>query len=316
MSTFTSGNSIVDEVACMHFTGNVIPQRWYKKILKETGKPDLLAIILLADIVYWYRPIEERDEATGQLTGFRTKFHKDLLQRDYSAFADQFGESKRNIRDAMARLEHIGVIRRDFRTIVTQTGMKCSNVLFIELIPEKLYEITNGIEEGYLLRKNVTPMTKNGLMDIQKNVIGGTQNRKTNTEITTEISSSSSSCERKQEEIEEEDKIKKQIDYKALGKEYGHAVDLLISAILDLSPEHRKKVTYEMADNICRTYKANKSRVVIPKTYIRKCLESALDGGAPPDRASPKRKGNSFVDSCMTRSDIDFESLENKLLNL
>lgn len=44
--------------------GNMTPQIWYKTITKKTGKPYLLAITLLSDIVYWYKPIVVRDEVS------------------------------------------------------------------------------------------------------------------------------------------------------------------------------------------------------------------------------------------------------------
>lgn len=69
MKWITSGNDIVDRVAEINISGNVTPAIWYKTITKENGKPYLLAIAILSDIVYWYRPSEVRDENTGQVKG-------------------------------------------------------------------------------------------------------------------------------------------------------------------------------------------------------------------------------------------------------
>ena len=88
---FETGSETVNRMCRLQFTGNVIPSTWYHTIKKETGKPNLNAIIILADIVYWYRPMEIRDEATGQLCGFKKKFQADILQRNYQQLADQFG---------------------------------------------------------------------------------------------------------------------------------------------------------------------------------------------------------------------------------
>ena len=66
----SSGNNIVDTMAEISITGNIIPQEWYKHIVRKNGKPHLLAITILGDIVYWYRPTEVRDEVTGHTTGF------------------------------------------------------------------------------------------------------------------------------------------------------------------------------------------------------------------------------------------------------
>ena len=61
MAICSSQNTIVDQMANIVITGNVIPQNWYRAIVKPTGKPYVEAIMILADIVYWYRPTEVRD---------------------------------------------------------------------------------------------------------------------------------------------------------------------------------------------------------------------------------------------------------------
>ena len=87
----------VDAIGALPFTGNLIPHAWYTALTFPSGKPDLVAITLLADIVYWYRPVVERDPATGQVLRQRKKFKADMLQRSYQAFADQFGFTKRQV---------------------------------------------------------------------------------------------------------------------------------------------------------------------------------------------------------------------------
>ncbi len=74
---YSTGNEIVDENAKLNISGNIIPQVWYRTIIRESGKPNLTAIIILADIVYWYKPTEIRDEGTGQVIGVRKKFKSD-----------------------------------------------------------------------------------------------------------------------------------------------------------------------------------------------------------------------------------------------
>ena len=71
----------------MYFSGNIIPTTWYKTIVRGNQKPYLNAIIILSDVVYWYRPTEVRDEQSGQVEGFKKKFRNDLLQRSYQQIA-------------------------------------------------------------------------------------------------------------------------------------------------------------------------------------------------------------------------------------
>jgi len=70
-----------------------------------------------------------------------------LLQKSYQQLADQFGESKRTIKVVMDRLEEIGVITRVWRNKVLQNGASLTNILYIELHEDRLYELTYDVPE-------------------------------------------------------------------------------------------------------------------------------------------------------------------------
>ena len=142
MGYLTSGNIIVDAMGSVNITGNVIPAVWYRTITKENGKPYLLAIVILADIVYWYRPSEVRDQGSGHILGWKKKFSEDILRQSYQYYADLFGESKKTVKTAMDRLEKLQVIRREFRTVSYGEGLVCNNVMYVELKPDMLYRLT------------------------------------------------------------------------------------------------------------------------------------------------------------------------------
>lgn len=44
----------------MAITGNIIPESGYKTVVSPNGRVNRLAVNLLVDIVYWYRPMEIR----------------------------------------------------------------------------------------------------------------------------------------------------------------------------------------------------------------------------------------------------------------
>lgn len=136
-----TGNETVDRLSRMNITGNVIPAAWYQTIRKPTGKPYLNAIVILSDIVYWYRAAEVRDEGSGQLLGYRKRFKADLLQRSYQQMADQFGITKRDATNAVVELERLGVVRRVFRTMIVG-GQTVPNILFLELDADVLERLT------------------------------------------------------------------------------------------------------------------------------------------------------------------------------
>src|SRR4051812_27257093 len=91
----------------------VIPLDWFTHLTFKNGKPDLAAILILADIVYWHRSAPVYDE-TGMVVGYRKRFKSDLLQKSYSHYATLFGLSKRQVTDAIIRLERQGLIKRVF----------------------------------------------------------------------------------------------------------------------------------------------------------------------------------------------------------
>ncbi len=227
---FKTGSPAVDKMSRLRITGNIIPMSWFQTILKATGKPNLNAIIILADIVYWYRPVEVRDEMTGQLIGLKKRFRSDLLQRSYQQMADQFGLTKRDATNAVVELEKLGVIKRVFRTI-ERGGHLVSNVLFLELHVDILEQLTypenfggEGKPHGGYPRfeGEVSPKSETGISDTgytvsPESVRDATQNCETNTD-TTNIDYNKDFRFVSFETVKE--RIRKQIDYEVLKFDY------------------------------------------------------------------------------------------------
>ena len=136
-----TGNAAVDAIATMAVTGNVIPATWYKTITTSTGKADLVAINILSDVLYWYRPREVRDEYTGDVIAYQKRFASDYLQRNYEQLSEHFGISKRQAKDAVVRLEELGAVKRIFRNVECGAGMM-GNVMFIAIDPKRIAELT------------------------------------------------------------------------------------------------------------------------------------------------------------------------------
>lgn len=122
-------------------TGNVIPPSWYHEIKTDSGKTALLAINILADIVYWYKPTIRRNEMTGQVASKKKKFKFDKLQKNYRHYAEFFGVPKDTVTDAFDLLVKRELITREFRTIHVN-GVALNNVMFVEPIPATIAEIT------------------------------------------------------------------------------------------------------------------------------------------------------------------------------
>lgn len=263
MKYLTSGNPTVDAMAEIHITGNITPSIWYKTILRDNGKPYLLAIAILSDIVYWYRPMEMRDERTGGIIGWKKKFKADILQKSYRQYAELFGESLRSVEAAMKYLQSLGVITRVPRNIQAEDGSINYNVTFLKLNVEVLYNLTYPSEDqvqnfvggtakicttpcdetGEGVQKNVPGITKKCTGVPREKVEGTTEFCTTNTENTTKNTTENSiNQSREQEErmidvrAAYEEIIKENIEYEYLIKQYSFRkdeIDELVTLMTD-----------------------------------------------------------------------------------
>ena len=256
---FTTGNSVVDSIGRINISGNVIPMSWYKTIVRETGKPYLEAIVILSDIVYWYRPTEIRDETSGELIGYKKKFKSDLLQRSYQQLSNMFGISKREATNAIVALEKIGVLKRIFKTL-TINDVTTSNVLFLELIPKKLEELTFGTETIKTAEQSqevIGVTSKSDRGHLQKGELY-TRSGGTYTEITSETSV-----------IKENVKEKESVDYQGVIDLYNETCVLLpsVQKLTDKRKRALKSIT-------------KKFSVEDLKTVFKKAEESSFLNGS------------------------------------
>lgn len=146
MNRLTSGNPTVDSFGSLGIQGNIIPETWYGHLKLPSGRTDLNAIVILAEIVYWYRPSQIKDEETGKVT-WHKKFHADKLQKSYQQLADKFGLTKRQVSDAVHRLVDQGLITTELRDM-TVKGLRLTNVMFMEPVYKRVLEITTTLAEG------------------------------------------------------------------------------------------------------------------------------------------------------------------------
>ena len=338
MKEYTTGNIKVDAMMQIQLTGNVTPQIWYKTITKENGKPHLLAIAILSDIAYWYRPTEIRDEGTGHITGYKKKFKADILQRSYDQFAELFGESKRSVTDAVIRLEVLGVVKRVFRTIDV-AGIKYNNVLFIDLFPERLYELTypdsiadeqelepelvqpapitkfcdrDPGNENTLSQNFVTGVTKKRERGHEKMGEGSqnfvTRNTKITTEITAENTSSSSS--------EDDDRVIKEYLMAANRLYTAETVNSVIEELRKHDSRYLRVISPQLFLEICKNITEHAAPYIANKTaYIQKCIDNMIAGQklSESNKANRIRAENQLMNQ-MYHCD-NLEDLEQKILS-
>lgn len=235
-NTYTTGSPIVDQMEKVRITGNVIHPNWYKNILYENGKPNLNAITILADIVYWHRPTEVRDEETGEQIGIKKKFKGDSFQRSYRQFQNLFGLSKRQVQLALQALEDIGVIKRHYDTTEVN-GQILYNTMFIDLVPRVLIKLSDEPQKE--ISKTILPSdidvttqlhecdysTTSTIQGSDMNVMTNTNNKEINRDC---ISIESYQCVKND--------FKEQIGYDAIVLHYPLEVEIL-NGIVELVTE-------------------------------------------------------------------------------
>lgn len=140
---------LICQLGQLHFEGNIVPPSWYQHLKYPSGKPYHIAITLLAEIVYWFRPRMVRDEHTGDFLGWAKKFRGDGIQRSYAAWGAPFGFTKRESADAIKYLVAECYITTDIRDVNLPDGTLRPNVVVVTSVsPDRLREITYSRRAG------------------------------------------------------------------------------------------------------------------------------------------------------------------------
>ncbi|MDF5729092.1 MAG: hypothetical protein PUP92_13955 [Rhizonema sp. PD38] len=147
-----TGHPIVDAIASISFAGNITPPSWFHHIVYTTAKSsvtkcDMLAVQILSDLVFWYRPYEKRHELTGESLGWRKKFAEEHLRRSPDALSKIFNTSVKCVRESIKVLVNLGLITVILKPVKTVFGV-FPNVMHITLIPERIAQITHQMREG------------------------------------------------------------------------------------------------------------------------------------------------------------------------
>jgi hypothetical protein len=151
--------------------GDIVDPAWHRYLRYPLGKPHSQAVVILARIIYMYRPVCENviDKESGLVSEvrFSQKFKADLWQISRQSLADTFGFTLREVDSALITLRKLEVIFTELRSQVVN-GVKHSNILYIGLNLPKLKEIstpvtfernTSNIESIEVIQQKVKPIS-------------------------------------------------------------------------------------------------------------------------------------------------------------
>lgn len=240
----SSGNPIVDAIGQINITGNIVPASWFRKITLGSGRPDTVAIIILSELLYWYRPKETRTK-TGRIE-WSKKFKKDYLQKNIKELCSKFNFSYDQVKSALKRLEDRGYIVKHLRN-ETIKGTKYGNVLYIEVVPEMIRllmaedesddkDVNDNNERNLLIVDDPQGIKTGGSMDENRRVSASIPEAQgleswTNTKNTTENTAKDFSSI-----IEAKKNFMNQIDYESLIIDYPRK-QLQLMEIVELATE-------------------------------------------------------------------------------
>ncbi len=129
----------------LHLEGTIMPHSWFlaEELKLNSGKPNLVAITLLADLCHWYKLLEVRDELTGEIT-YQQKFQSDKLQRSYEKWGATFGFTREQTVNAVKFLCDRNLITKELRTLNID-GRTIPNVMYFEPVPDMIAKISNMV---------------------------------------------------------------------------------------------------------------------------------------------------------------------------
>lgn len=141
--------------------GHTIPHTWYQHITFKNGKPDLVAIHILADVFYWYKPKVMVSKVTGQITRIKAKFAEDKLRRSFQYYVDFYKISDDQARAAVARLVEKGLILQTFRHVHGEDGRIIAKPMYLEPVPEAI----KGLDVILQPSEPINPDDEEALLD-------------------------------------------------------------------------------------------------------------------------------------------------------
>ena len=133
----TSTKTFLSEVNTTYFQPcNILPHFWFYKIVDKEGRPDLPAILILSEILGWFRSLANSGSNTYYSTGKSLPELVDgKLAVSYDYLSDKLNFLKERIRKNLIHLEKLDILYREVKNIALEDGRRI-NQLYISINPE------------------------------------------------------------------------------------------------------------------------------------------------------------------------------------
>lgn len=135
--TNTSRKTFLSEVNTTYFQPcNILPHFWFYEIVDKEGRPNLPAILILSEILGWFRSLAKSGSNTYYSTGKSLPELVDgKLAVSYDFLSDKLNFLKERIRKNLIHLEKLDILYREVKNIALKDGRRI-NQLYISINPE------------------------------------------------------------------------------------------------------------------------------------------------------------------------------------
>lgn len=135
--TNTSTKTFLSEVNTTYFQPcNILPHFWFYKIVDKEGRPDLPAILILSEILGWFRSLAKDGSNTYYSTGKSLpELFDGKLAISYDFLSDKLNFLKERIRKNLIHLEKLDILYREVKNIALEDGRRI-NQLYISINPK------------------------------------------------------------------------------------------------------------------------------------------------------------------------------------
>ena len=156
--TYTDQNIITEEISQtvleiskINFSIPETLPNWASNIYQLNGKNkyNILAAVVLSQIIESYQAYPVYDEATLNIVQYKKRFNHDKLFINFDTLKNLLGYSKQSLIQAIEILKKLNLITTETRDLKSENKRIQKNCLFVEPVPENIRKITFNLSNNF-----------------------------------------------------------------------------------------------------------------------------------------------------------------------